>query len=153
MVKGLDENPEFLLDHVGWRLWRANRTWQARFAAGMRAAGHPWFTEARATLLGHLSRAGSRQSALIERMGISKQAVQQLLDGLEQEGIVERVADPGDARGKLVRYTRKGLDALRDGDRIKYEIETDIAQALGRGRFEALMDGLAAMHEVSESDS
>jgi len=38
MVKKLDENPDFLLDHVGWRLWRANRAWQAEFAGGMRAA-------------------------------------------------------------------------------------------------------------------
>ncbi|TGT79101.1 helix-turn-helix domain-containing protein, partial [Mesorhizobium sp. M8A.F.Ca.ET.161.01.1.1] len=88
MVKELDEKPEALPDHVGWRLWQASRAWHAEFAAAMRAAGHGWFSEARAGLLGHIPRNGTRQSALIERAAISKQAVQQLLDGLEAEGVL-----------------------------------------------------------------
>ncbi|WFP75951.1 MarR family winged helix-turn-helix transcriptional regulator [Mesorhizobium sp. WSM4906] len=111
----------------------------------MRAAGHSWFSEARAGLLGHIPRNGTRQSALIERSATSKQAVQQLLDGLEAEGVLERFPDPRDGRGKLVRYTRKGLDALRDGDRIKLEIERDYIDRIGRERFAALMDALRSL--------
>ncbi|ESY75723.1 MarR family transcriptional regulator [Mesorhizobium sp. M0051] len=144
MVKHLDEKTE-APDHIGWRLWQASRAWQADFATAMRAAGHGWFTEARAGLLGHIARAGMRQSALIERSAISKQAVQQLLDGLEAEGIVERLPDPQDGRGKLVRYTRKGLDALRDGDRIKMEIERRYVGRIGEERFTALMGALRAL--------
>lgn len=143
MVKRLDENPGFLLDHVGWRLWRANRAWQAAFAREMRSAGHDWFTEARASLLGYLSRAGSRQSGLIERMGFSKQAVQQLIDGLEAEGVLERVPDPNDGRGKIVRYTAKGLAALADGDAIKFRIEQGYKRRLGAAGMAALMTALS----------
>jgi DNA-binding MarR family transcriptional regulator len=145
MVKELDEKGVALPDHVGWRLWQASRAWQAEFAAAMRAAGHAWFTEARAGLLGHIPRGGTRQSALIERSATSKQAVQQLLDGLEAEGVLERLPDPRDGRGKLVRYTRKGLDALQDGDRIKLEIEHGYVARIGRERFDALMDALRAL--------
>lgn len=144
MVKKLDDNSA-LPDHVGWRLWRANRAWQASFAAAMREAGHEWFTEARAGLLGHIPRGGLRQTLLIERTGHSKQAVQQLLDGMEAEGAIERVADPADRRGKIVRYTARGLAALRDGDRIKLEIEVDWRRRLGDVRFDALMDALRAL--------
>lgn len=145
MVKLPDERPEFLLDHVGWRLWQANRAWQAKFAAEMRAAGHGWFTEARAALLGNLSRKGTRQSALIEKMAVTKQAVQQLLDGLEGEGVIVRAADPEDGRGKLVRYTEKGLAALRDGDRVKRAIERDWVARIGAERFDALMSALRSL--------
>ncbi|PBC23746.1 MULTISPECIES: MarR family transcriptional regulator [unclassified Mesorhizobium] len=145
MVKHLDEKTDALPDHVGWRLWQASRAWQTEFAAAMRAAGHGWFTEARAGLLGHITRGGMRQSALIERSAISKQAIQQLLDGLEADGIVERLPDPQDGRGKLVRYTRKGLDALRDGDRVKIEIERRYIGRLGAERFTALMGALRAL--------
>jgi hypothetical protein len=48
--------------------------WQAEFAAAMRAAGHAWFSE-HAGLLGHIARKGARQSALINRTGMSKQAM------------------------------------------------------------------------------
>ncbi|MDX8463151.1 MarR family winged helix-turn-helix transcriptional regulator [Mesorhizobium humile] len=145
MVKELDEKSDALPDHVGWRLWQASRAWQTEFAAAMRAAGHAWFSEARAGLLGHIPRNGTRQSALIERAAISKQAVQQLLDGLEAEGVLERLPDPRDGRGKLVRYTRKGLDALRDGDHIKLEIERGYIDRIGERRFAALMDALRSL--------
>ncbi|HEV2507014.1 MAG TPA: MarR family transcriptional regulator [Mesorhizobium sp.] len=148
-----------LPDHVGWRLWSASRAWQAEFAAAMRASGHVWFSEGRAALLGHVARNGTRQSTLIERAGISKQAVQQLLDGLEEEGIVERIADASDRRGKFVRYTQKGLAALRDGDRIKQEIEKRYRLHIGERRFAALMDALRALeandgqHSERQADS
>lgn len=148
MVKQLDENAEGLLpDHVGWRLWQASRAWQAEFSAAMRASGHDWFSESRAGLLGHIPRRGIRQSALIERAGISKQAVQQLLDGLEADGVIERVADPGDKRGKLVHYTALGLAALHDGDSIKLDIESGYRKRLGQGSFEALMQALRSLDD------
>jgi DNA-binding MarR family transcriptional regulator len=147
MVKHLDEIDDALPDHVGWRLWQASRAWQTEFVAAMRAAGHGWFSEARAGLLGNLPRRGIRQASLIERMAVSKQAVQQLLDGLEAEGIVERLPDPLDGRGKLVRYTGRGTAALRDGDRIKLEIEQAWMRRIGRERFSALMAALRALED------
>lgn len=143
MVKNFDENR--LPDHIGWRLWQANRNWLSAFVGGMRDAGHDWFSEARAGLMGNIPRSGVRQSVLIERVGTTKQAVQQLLDGLESEGIVERIVDPMDARGKYVRYTEKGLRALRDGDRVKQEIEARYVEILGEDRFAALTDALQAL--------
>ena len=148
MVKQLDENNDATLpDHVGWRLWQASRAWQAEFAAVMREAGHGWFSEARAGLLGHIPRRGIRQAALIERAGISKQAVQQLLDGLEAEAVIERLPDPQDKRGKLVHYTAAGLAALGDGDRVKLDIEHGYRERLGQGPFDALMAALRGLAE------
>ena len=148
MVKRLDENRQDLPDHIGWRLWQANRAWQQAFAGAMRAAGHPWFSETRAGLMGHIPRSGIRQSALIERVATTKQAVQQILDGLEAEGIIERIADPADGRGKYVRYTGEGLRAMRDGDRVKREIEQRYVAEIGADRFAALMDALRALDQA-----
>jgi DNA-binding MarR family transcriptional regulator len=145
MVKSLDEKT--LPDHIGWRLWQASRAWQAEFAAAMRGAGHGWFSEARAGLLGHIPRRGLRQSLLIERMGISKQAVQQLVDGLEEEGILQRLPDADDRRGRFVAFTDRGLTALSDGDRIKLDIEADYRNRLGASRFEVLMEALGALRK------
>src|SRR5262245_21023973 len=61
MVKTTDE--ESLPDHIGWRLWQANRAWLKAFAEAMRASGHDWFTESRAGLMGLIPRTGIRQSA------------------------------------------------------------------------------------------
>lgn len=144
MVKELDESKD-LPEHVGWLLWQANRAWLQDFVGAMHAAGYGWFSDARATLMGHIPRGGIRQSALIERVGTSKQAVQQVLDGLEAEGVIARVPDPDDRRGRLVRYTDRGRAALRDADRVKAEIERRYAQRIGPDRMAALAEALRAL--------
>jgi DNA-binding MarR family transcriptional regulator len=136
----LTKSDDALPDHLGWRLWLASRQWQARFVAAMREAGHDWFTDARANLLAHVARSGTPQSVLITRMGISKQAVQQLVDGLVAEGVLERLPDPSDSRSRIVRYTASGAEAIRDADRIKRQIEDEYRARLGDQRFETLMD-------------
>ncbi len=138
MTKNSSDGP----DHIGIRLWSAYEAWKADFISAMNEAGHGWFTPSRATLLGFVPRGGLRQSELIARMGISKQAVQQLIDGLEAEGVLERVADPDDKRGRIVRHTGKGRAALDDADRIKSEIEARYRERMGPDRFRLLFETL-----------
>lgn len=55
------------------------------------------------------------QTHLAEAYGVSKATVTGLIDGLERDGLVERLADPADRRASLVRLTAKGrkfLDAF-----------------------------------------
>ncbi|MFZ2100556.1 MAG: MarR family transcriptional regulator [Oricola sp.] len=143
MVKKLDENsPANGPDHIGVRLWTAWEAWKADFVSAMNEAGHSWFTPSRATLLGFVPRKGARQSDLIVRMGVSKQAVQQLIDGLEEEGVLERMPDPADKRGRIVRHTASGRAALDDADRIKGEIEARYRERMGEERFRLLFEML-----------
>ncbi len=125
--------------HIGWRLWQASHSWHREFVHAMQTAGHSWFTEARSTLLGATARKGTRQSVLVERLAISKQAVQQLIDGLEAEGIVERIADPEDKRGRIIRLTEAGLTAMKTADRIKGEIQQAYIDRIGVDDFQTLV--------------
>ena len=70
------------------------RQWKQEFDGEMTALGHGFIAEARGAVIGHLRPAGAPQSEVAEALGISKQAVQQLVDDLEAEGIVERVPNP-----------------------------------------------------------
>ena len=146
MVKQLDDNsaPE-LLDHVGWRIWRAAQVWKAEFDAGMVALGHGWFREARANLLAHLDREGTPQALLVSRMNVTKQAVQQFVDELVEDGVVERRANPDDGRGKIVRFTKKGLRVLDDANRLKRRIQKRYVSILGEARFASFMESLAML--------
>ncbi|MCB1503062.1 MAG: MarR family transcriptional regulator [Bauldia sp.] len=147
MVKKLDENdwPE-TLDHVGWQLWQATQRWKSELDAGLVAAGYPWAAEARANIVMHVGRAGIRQSDLVRRMGLSKQAVQQLLDGLVADGIVERKADREDKRGRLIVFTATGRRMLADSNRVKQDIEEGYRKALGERRF---ADFMAMLRELN----
>ena len=142
----LDEKPT-LIDHVGWRLWRLARQWKTEFDGKMRERGYVWITEARGAVIGQLRPGGLPQSALTAALGVSKQAVQQFVDELVAEGAVERVPDPEDGRGKLVRLTSLGVASITEGNAVKREIERRYRRQLGAERFEslnAMLDELAA---------
>jgi DNA-binding MarR family transcriptional regulator len=150
MVKPLDELPVELLDHVGWRLWRLSGQWKTQFEAGMRARGYQWFGEARSNVLGFLDRGGLRQKELVRRMGVSKQAVQQLVDGLVEDGVVERRPDPTDLRGNMIVFTRAGRAMLRDANIVKLAIEDAYRAKIGDKEFRRLMDILRNLDESSD---
>ena len=148
MVKKLDDS-DFppLIDHIGWQLWRVARRWKAEFDAEMRRHGYGFMAEARGAVIGQLRPVGAPQAVLASALGISKQAVQQLVDELEQEGVVARTADPADARAKLVVLTAKGAEAIRAGNRVKREIEARYRKRLGEPEFAVLNAALARLVE------
>ncbi len=149
MVKRLDQNefPE-LLDHVGIRLWRAAWAWKAKFDAGMVAMGHGWFAQARSGLLAYMGRKGTRQADLVTRSGLTKQAVQQFVDELVADGIVERIPDPADGRGRIVVFTERGRKVLGDANTVKRRVEAEFRTALGPTRFRQLMEALQRLEEA-----
>lgn len=129
-------------DHIGWTLWQATLAWRRDFVSAMAAAGHGWFAQARGNLLVHVGPDGIRQSDLVEKSGLTKQAVQQFVDDLVRDGIVLRSTDDRDARARRVKLTPAGEAAIRDADRIKVEIETRWRSLLGDAGFTALDNAL-----------
>ena len=148
MVKNLDDNSfPPLIDHVGWRLGRLFRRWKIAFDAEMVARGFGFMAEARGAVIGNLRPAGASQTTIAQALGISKQAVQQLVDELETEGVVMRIGNPADARGKLVVLTAKGAEAIRVGNEVKREIEASYRRRLGEPAFTAMMEALDGLWE------
>ncbi len=88
----------------------------------------------------HIDLDGTRPTELARRMGISKQAVGQLVADLEDMGVVERVPDPTDRRGRLVQFVQHadGGHVLLDGLRLLAAVEQDLAQELGEERWKHL---------------
>lgn len=142
----LDEKLPTLIDHVGWRLWRLARLWKAAFDSEMLRRGYPWVAEARGAVIGHLRPGGRAQSELAGLLGVSKQAVQQFVDQLVEEGAVERIVDPQDARGRLVRLTARGIAFIEEGNAVKRGIEREYAKRIGKARLQALN---AALDELA----
>jgi len=147
MVKSLDEDTPPLLDHVGWRLWRASRQWKDAFDAGMCERGYTWFGEARSNVIGFLERDGLAQSELVKRMGLSKQAVQQLVDELVVEGVVARRPNPADKRSNIVVFTRAGLSMLAEANSVKLAIEDAYRAKLGAKGLRDLMTALCRLDD------
>lgn len=129
-------------DHIGWTLWQATLAWRRDFVTAMAEAGHTWFAQARGNILVYIGPKGIRQGDLAEKASLTKQAVQQFVDDLVQDGIVMRTQDETDARARLVRLTPAGEAAMRDADRIKVQIETRWRELLGDDGFARLDSAL-----------
>ncbi len=89
-------------------------------------------------LFPHLSLAGSRITVLAERMQISKQAVGQVVEELEQMGTVCRVPDPSDGRAKLVQFTKAGRNGMLEGLALLGRMEEELSSVVGPKRVKEL---------------
>lgn len=115
------------------------------------AAGRPIFRGAIANLLPHISFEGIRLGALAARVGVTKQAVSKVVAEMAAEGVVELVPDPGDARGRLVRFTRRGAEAIEHGLAILGALERDLAAKAGARRMAELHDTLLIIDRLLAS--
>jgi DNA-binding MarR family transcriptional regulator len=75
---------------------------------------------------------------LVTTLGTSKQAVSKLADAMVAAGLVERAADPCDARAKDLRLTARGRALLVDVEEIYGELEAGWAGTLGVAAVESL---------------
>ena len=72
---------------------------------------------------------GLRPTELAERVGMSKQGLNALLNELDDFGYLTRRAATGDGRHRLLELTPKGLEFAAAMKRILDEIETEIARS------------------------
>jgi DNA-binding MarR family transcriptional regulator len=134
-------------------LFRCARLLNEQSLALLRARTGQDVRPAHATLFPHIDLEGTRLTELARRVGVSKQAVGQLVDDLERMGAVERIPDPADGRARLVRFARgpDGEHAILAGLRVLGEVEARLAAELGEEGFEALHAQLARMLPLLES--
>ncbi|RYZ03653.1 MAG: MarR family transcriptional regulator [Myxococcales bacterium] len=96
-------------------------------------------------LFPHLTSEGVRGADLAKKLGVTKQAVSQLVAELEYWGVVEQVEDPKDGRAKLVRFTPKGEQGLLHGLSVLSALETELGDKIGKRRMQELHTALLAL--------
>ncbi len=107
--------------------------------------GEYWIRPVHTTLFPHIPFDGIRLTALAEKMGVTKQAVQRLVDELESGGFLERVPDPDDGRAKLIRWSARGGEGLDEGVDFLLAFERELADVLGK---ESLVDAHATLSRL-----
>ncbi len=115
--------------------------------AGVVAAGYDDLSGAHVGLWRYPGLEGLRPTQLADRVGITKQSVNDLLGHLEQRGYLQRVPDSADRRARVIRLTSKGR---RLEQRIYDEAGTAqqrIAEILGPRRFAQLHSSLELLAE------
>ncbi len=86
---------------------------------------------AHTALFPHIPFEGVRLTELARRVGVSKQAVQQLVDELAAMGALSRAADPVDGRAKRIVWTELGKAGLVHGLGVVAGVDADLEATLG----------------------
>jgi DNA-binding MarR family transcriptional regulator len=107
--------------------------------------GRPRLRRSHTSLLPHIDLGGTRITDLAERLGVTKQATSQLVDDLEQLGVLGRVPDPDDARAKRVVFTKLGREGLLEGLALLRELEQELAREVGSQPMAELRAALVAI--------
>lgn len=103
-------------------------------------------------LFPHLTSEGTRGADLAKKLGVTKQAISQLVAELEYWGVVEQVEDPKDGRAKLVRFTPQGEQGLLQGLAVLGSLEAELGDKIGKRRMQELHTALLALEEALLED-
>jgi DNA-binding MarR family transcriptional regulator len=112
--------------------------------SGLARAGYPRLRAGHGYLFMAIAAEPKTAIALARELGISKQAIAQLLEVLLEERYVERRTNPDDRREQLIRLTAKGRAVTRKAARILDEIEQRWAMEVGG-------DTLARLQEAAQT--
>ena len=106
------------------------------------ARGFDGLTPAFASLIPLLDATGTRATALAQRAGVTKQAMSQLVQLLEERDYVEQAPDLSDTRAKVIRLTKRGV-ALREACvKVRHELTLTAIKALGKANLSRLQKDL-----------
>lgn len=101
-------------------------------------------TPAQSLLFAALPAEGARQADLARELGVSRQAVNELVRGLGRQGLVELVNDPSSGRAKLVRPTQAGRRSVAVALRTFSDLEARLESRIGARRVASLRAALEA---------
>lgn len=107
--------------------------------------GRPPIRRVHTSLFPFIALEGTRITELAAHLGVTKQAVGEWVDELEEMGVVERKPDPEDGRAKRVHFTARGRAGLLDGLASLRAYEEELAGSVGEARMKDLRRALAAL--------
>lgn len=124
-------------------------------AAGDRLVADVGLTSARWQVLGavHYAEESQTVSWLARSMGLTRQAVQRIVNELEADGLVAFTANPAHRRAHLVTLTRKGHAAYAAADRRQTPWVNALANGFERIELAAALDLIRAIREKLEACS
>lgn len=135
--------------NLGLLLFIPYRHLESAVVTALREHGHD-LPVSDARVFQRIGPAGSRMSELAEAAQVTKQTLTSVVDRLERAGYVERVADPGDARARIVRITDKGREMVALTVPVVAEVEAAWERHLGRAKTARLREILTELREVTD---
>jgi DNA-binding MarR family transcriptional regulator len=118
-------------NNIGRRMNEAVRIFETRIVERLREAGNTELSVAHINLTRNLDEGGTRLTELARRASLTKQSMSELVDQVEQTGLIEKRSDPTDGRAKLVCFTAKGFVWLEAFHQALEATENEMREQIG----------------------
>ncbi|TCU06062.1 MarR family protein [Rhizobium sullae] len=140
-------------NNIGRRMNEAVRLFEGRIIDNLRSNGHSELTAAHINLTRNLDEDGTRLTELARRASLTKQSMSELVDQVEQTGLIEKRRDPSDGRAKLVCFTEKGLEWLEAFQESLEVAEKEMRDELGSAMVDLMIEVLGKYVENQTVDT
>lgn len=110
----------------------------------VRADGYAPLSRTKSMIMVNVSDGITRPADLARNLGISRQAIQQTLAEMEQEGLISLRPDPADGRAKIVEFSRRGRGIGHTALAAIRAMELELESRLGRRMMQELRNALYA---------
>ena len=119
-----------------------------RIISDLQAAGFTDLSDSHMAVLRYPGPQGRRPSDVADELGMSKQAVNYLLGGLERAGYLRRADDPDDRRSRRIEFTERG-EAVRQTIRATVaDVEAELSRELGDRALAQLRNLLVRLNDT-----
>jgi DNA-binding MarR family transcriptional regulator len=130
--------PESLIKNLAYTLYWVDESLQLT----LQNAGWERMNRTKSMIMLNIIYGVTRPIQLAGNLGISRQAVHQILQEMMREGLVELVEDPNDRRAKIVVISRSATNISRDVQRAMTAIEEEVARRIGSRALQQLLSAL-----------
>ncbi|MEU2288042.1 MarR family transcriptional regulator [Streptomyces sp. NPDC013178] len=123
----------------------------AEIQDAVNAAGLDDFRPVHGNVIPFVPSGGTTVSTLASQLGLSKQAIAQVVEELERLGYVERRVNPSDRRARLLFLTARGRAVRPVAQAASKEVERRWAELIGPDSLESLRGTLRGLLDTLES--
>lgn len=131
--------------HLPYLLDLAHRRMQHDLGVLVEATSFPELRGSHFRLLGMIPDDGARPSAIAEVAQITRPALGEMVQHLQEHGYVDVTPDASDGRAVIVRLSARGRRASAAADKAITQLRRRWARDIGAARLESLIDALTAL--------
>ena len=100
--------------------------------------GWPSITRSQSMVLANVANGVTRASRLAENLGVSRQAMSQLLADMVKKGLIELIPDPDHGRAQLVQFAPQADGIREDARRVLRDLEAELEVSIGAQQMASL---------------
>ncbi len=137
--------------NTGRLLYEGYELYNATLLKSLVPAGFPGIRNTHFNLLRHLDADGTRMSDLASRANLTKPAITGLVRACLDLDLVTVEQSSDDARARMVQFSPRGLQLMRQIRRTQLTIERDLAIRLGDEAYGQLRAALLALAKLRDA--